>query len=77
MAAGKAIVASNLVSLKNYLNKDNSVLFEPENSDDLANKLRYLLSNPKIAGSIAQQALVDSKRYSWLNRAEEITGFIS
>jgi len=77
MAAGKAIVASDLPAFRSYLNNDNAIFFESENPKDLSSKLNYVLENTKRARIIGERALIDSKKYLWLNRAKKIINFIS
>jgi len=76
LAAGKIILASDLPSLRKYLNEKNAVFFEPGNSRDLADKFKFILENKNLAERLSNQALNDSKNYSWLKRAENIIKFI-
>jgi glycosyltransferase involved in cell wall biosynthesis len=49
MAAGKPLIASNVDGNPHYVNDGvNGFLFEKENVDDLAGKLRLLLSSPEL-----------------------------
>lgn len=76
VAAGKAIVASDLPSLRQYLDENSVMFFEPENPEDLASKVGFLLKNPDFSVKIARQAYQDSKKYTWLSRAEKVIKFI-
>ena len=78
MASNVPIVASNLESFSFYLkNEINAVLFEPDNSKNLANKINFLFQNKKIAEKIAEKAYEDVQKYSWIKRAEKIIKFIT
>lgn len=77
MAAGKIIVASDLPALRTCLNETNAVFFEPENLEDLACKLEKVVSKQEWAEELSRQALADSRKYSWLKRAQKILAFIS
>lgn len=68
MASRVPIVASDLPSLKEILNKKNSLLFQPDNPNDLAEKISAAPGNQKIA----KQALIDVRKYAWQKRAENI-----
>jgi len=76
MASGRAIVSSDLPSLREILNESNCVFFEPDNVTSLAMVINSLLNNPALAQTLATQALVDSKKYTWENRAKSILNFI-
>jgi len=72
MASGMPIIASNLSSLKEVLNRSNSLLFQPDNPKDLAEKILTALGNRQIS----QQALIDVQKYAWQKRAKNILEFI-
>lgn len=77
MASGVPIVASRIESFQSYLeDKKNSVLFEPDNPQDLAEKIRLLMSDNSLAQNLVMQSLAQAKDYSWKNRAEKILNFI-
>ena len=76
MAAGKVIVASDLPSFRAYLNESNAIFFEPENAEELAQKLDIILKNNDAAKKIAEKSFFDSREYSWFNRAKKIADFI-
>ncbi len=77
MASGVPIVASQLDSFKYFL-KDHlsAILFKPDNINDLADKIKYILNNPKFARDISFQAQENVKQYSWAKRAKNIINFI-
>ncbi len=76
MAAGKSIIASDLPSLRRYLNEKNALFFKAGNSKDMAEKIKLILENQNLANNISMQAREDSRQYSWLSRAETIKEFI-
>ena len=57
MALGKSVVASNVGGIPDLV-KDNEtgLLVKPADSEDLANKLKFLLGNQKLAEKLGQQA---------------------
>ena len=77
LASGVPIVASRLDSFSAYLqDHKNSILFEPDNAEDLAKKIKLILSGNNLANSISRQAAEDVREYTWTNRAKKIIKFI-
>ncbi len=76
MASNIPVIASNLQSFNYYLNDNNAVLFEPDQANNLAEKIKYVLGHPQIARDISQQARQDVAEYTWHNRAKKILNFI-
>lgn len=72
MASGRPIVASDLPSIREILNEENAVFFEPDNSQSLADAIKKVLSDNELVNKISQQALSDVQDYSWKKRAERI-----
>ena len=55
MAFKKPIIASNVDGIPYYIKNDfNGLLFEVENVNDLAEKMRKILSNPEYAATLAK-----------------------
>ncbi len=77
LAAGKPVVASDLPSLREILNSENSILVTPGSPDDLAEGIRKLIANPELSKMIAEKALVTVKDYTWDKRAIKILDFIA
>ena len=77
LAAGKAIVASNLPSLAEVL-KDgyNALLCKPDDPVTLAKAVNKLLKDDKLRNKLSQNAWKDSHKYSWDNRALMIKSFL-
>lgn len=76
LAAGKPIIASDLPSLRCYLNEKNALFFKVGDYKDMAEKIKLILENSQLADNISEQAQKDSEQYSWLSRAELIKEFI-
>jgi len=72
MASGNPIVASNLPSIREILNKTNAVMVEPNSPEKLASGIKMVLENNELAKKISTQALLDVKNYTWQKRAEKI-----
>ena len=76
MAAGRPIVASDLQSIREVLNADNSILVEPNIPESLSKGIRKVFENSELAEKIAWQASVDVRNFTWQKRAERIINFV-
>jgi glycosyltransferase involved in cell wall biosynthesis len=77
MAAGAALVASDLDSIREVLRDgENAVLVEPDSSDAMAIGIRRLLDDPAHAARLACKARSDVEQYTWERRAERILEFL-
>ncbi|MES9943787.1 MAG: glycosyltransferase [Candidatus Thiodiazotropha sp.] len=73
MAAGRAIIASDIPPLREILRHGhNALLADPENPAAWEAAVKTLIHNPQLAGKLAQQARQDAMPYSWPDRAEGI-----
>jgi len=77
MASGVPIVASDLPSIREILNKNNSVLVGADNPGELSNGIKNILQNKELADRISKQAREEVKNYIWEKRAKKILDFIS
>jgi len=76
MASRRPIISSDLPSVREMLNDNNCIFCQPNNPEDLANKIRLILNNNDLADKMASQAYEDVKKYAWSKRAEKIIDFI-
>ncbi|HOZ36495.1 MAG TPA: glycosyltransferase family 4 protein [bacterium] len=72
LASGTPIVASDLPSVREVLNDQNSFFFTPDNPESLAKAINSVFGDPSRARAKTVQALMDSRAYSWSKRAELI-----
>jgi len=72
MASGRPIVASNLPSIKEILNKENAVLVERDDPQALALGIKRALEDKSLSDKILKRAFSDVQQYSWQKRAEKI-----
>ncbi len=77
LASGTPLIASDLPSLREILNDQNSFLFQSDNSKDLAEKIVSIFADYSRALVLAQQGLEDVKKYTWDSRATKIIAFLS
>lgn len=75
MASGRPIVSSNLPSVREILNENNAIFFEPDNPASLAREVEAVLRDRVFSDKISKQASEDVKGYTWLKRAEKIIEF--
>jgi glycosyltransferase involved in cell wall biosynthesis len=77
MAAGVAIVASDLPALREVLRHgENALLARPDDPDAFAEAVRRLLTDRELASRLGRQARADVHRYSWEARADALLGFL-
>ena len=77
MASKRPIVASNLPSLREILNKENAILLvEPDNPEALAQGIKQAMEDRNLVQTITQNAYDDVQNYTWEKRAEKILKFI-
>ena len=73
MAAGKAIISSDLPVLREVLNSNNAILVDPENVDEWNKAILMLFDDPDRRQNIAFQAQSDFyKLYTWKKRMKFI-----
>lgn len=77
MAMGKPIIASNVPGVRSVVdNKENGLLFEPKNVDELTSKISYLLENEDIRKSLGVMGRKKAiEMYSWyciVNKVEAV-----
>jgi len=76
MASGRPIIASDLPSMRDILNKKNSALVPPDDPYSLATTIKELLENNNKAVAIAEEAHSNVEQYSWDKRASSLHAFI-
>ena len=76
MASERPTIASDLPTIKEVLNENNCLFCEPDNPQDLANKINELLNNKEKGDKLSQVAFADVQKYTWENRVNEILKFI-
>jgi len=77
MAAQRPIVASDLPSIREVLNENNSILVESDNPENLAKGIEQALTNQGLVDSIVSRSFQDIQEYTWGKRVEKIIKFIS
>lgn len=70
MAAGRAILSSDLPVLREVLNETNAAFCAADELSSWKTGLQALLNDPARRQAIGIQAKMDAQRYSWKSRAE-------
>lgn len=76
MASRRPIVASDLPSIREVLNKNNAILVEADNQKELIDGIKKSLENSDFSDKILTRAFQDVQQYGWVNRANNILNFI-
>lgn len=77
LAAGRAILTSDLPVLHEVLNESNAVFCPPNNLEAWKEGMARLVADDKLRQRLGAQAQKDSGRYSWRARAQAaIEGFL-
>src|SRR3989344_4893932 len=76
MASGRPIVASELLSIKEILNSENSVLVGSDDPESLVGGISKVIENSSFGEMISQKAKEDVKNYTWQKRAERIVAYL-
>ena len=69
MAAGRAIITSDLPVIREVLNEQNALFCVPEAIDSWDGALKKLLQSPEIRSDLARQARQNIKQFTWSARA--------
>ena len=77
MGAGRCILAPALPDTKNILNEHNATLIEPDNIDSAQEGIERIFEDEAWAQSMARQAQLDSKNFTWQSRAKRIIAFMN
>lgn len=70
MAAGRAILSSDLPVLREVLHRDNAVLLPPEDVDAWDEALKRLVQDEALREKLAENARREAEQYSWARRAQ-------
>lgn len=70
MACGTPVATSNVSSLLEVAG-DAALLFNPEDIDDITDKMRRLLTNSELRASLRQRGLARAAEFSWKKAARQ------
>lgn len=76
MACGLPIASSNMEFNWDVLNKSNSILFDPNNTEDIANTINLIYNNNDLRVKLSQGALQTASQLTISSRADKILNYI-
>ena len=76
LACGLPIISSDLPFNHDVLNKDNSILVDPNNVDEIARGIEKIYSDPLLAEKIANKSFIQGQSLSITTRSKGILEFI-
>jgi len=77
MAAGRAIIATNLPSIREVLTDDNAVLIENSEPKVIATAIEKLAQDPDLRARLGQNAKRDAQEFTLEKRVKKIIEFIN
>ncbi len=77
LASGTPVLASNLGSITEIFNDNNSFLFNPEDTDDFISKIKLIRVNYYLAQRKSSQAITESANFTWHSRSGSIINFLN
>ena len=77
MVAQRPIVASDLPSIREVLNRNNAILVQPNSPQSLSQGIETALKNTGFSDKISRKAFEDVQKYTWPKRAQNIIEFIN
>ncbi|GAB4579383.1 MAG: glycosyltransferase family 4 protein [Anaerolineales bacterium] len=72
LAAGRAILSSDLPVFREVLNPENAVLLPPDDVDAWVNAIRDLHTHPEKRAALGARARQDAEKYTWEARAQKM-----
>ena len=72
MAAGRAILTSDLPVIREVLDDSSAAFVPPEDSAAWASTLKHMLSDPARRARLAANARHEVEKYTWIARAQKI-----
>ena len=72
LAAGRAILSSDLPVIREVLDEDSAAFAPPEDEQAWATALGRLLDDPELRARLSSRAAEKAVQYSWRNRQERI-----
>jgi glycosyltransferase involved in cell wall biosynthesis len=77
MASGIPIIASDLPSVRDVLNEQNSILYPADSLDGLIERIERLTGDRELLRRIGHQAKKDVEKYTWSKRAGRILSYLN
>jgi glycosyltransferase involved in cell wall biosynthesis len=72
LAAGRAILSSDLPVFREVLNSENAILLPPEDLETWVNAICELHAHPEKRAALGERARKDAEKYTWETRARKM-----
>jgi glycosyltransferase involved in cell wall biosynthesis len=76
MASKRPIITSDLPTIRDVLDEESALFFQPGDTKELADKIYYLLDNPEEGEKKAEKGYERVKSFTWEQRAQRVLKFI-
>lgn len=76
MASDRAIVASDIPSLREILDENNAMFFKSDDIESLSKSIHILFDNEELSVRLSNESLKKVSNLTWDNRAKIISDFI-
>jgi len=76
MASGVPVIASDMASIREVLNQENSLLVPPSDAQAIAGGIERILGDNSLGQRLASCAYDDVKKYTWDEYARNVLDFI-
>lgn len=76
MAAGKPIIAARTSALKQVISEKEAFFYEPDDANSLSDTVKKALTHPEDFKEEAEKLKEHAKKFTWENRAKQITEFM-
>ncbi|CAN5642194.1 hypothetical protein BH11BAC2_BH11BAC2_24760 [soil metagenome] len=75
MLSGNVIVSPDYPATQDLLHSNNCIFAKPEDTEELAEKIRYAINHPEISHQLAMQALEDVQQITFQKRTAALLEF--
>ncbi|MFH1427408.1 MAG: glycosyltransferase family 4 protein [Patescibacteria group bacterium] len=76
LASGRAVIASEVPAIKEFVNEELVEFFKPDDPEDLARAIKNIKDNNALREKLIKNSLALVKNYTWEKRADKIISFI-
>lgn len=77
LARGKPVIAPRTAGIRDYFKEDQIVFFEPDDPEDLASKLRWVLTEKHAADEVVRRGQRVYQNHQWCEQRARFVGLIA
>jgi len=79
LSTKKPVICSNIIGIKNWISEDDAVFFKADDSNDLQEKIRYILENRSkdVVQKIINNGYKKAQNYTTKNKCKKLLDLIS